>query len=102
MGAPREIFGRPRTQFAASFVETPAINFLEMKAHREKTDVVLRRGTRAIRLPSDRLAVGDGAPVAVGFRHAHLQLESSNGDAGRLSGRSDLIELLDNEALATF
>jgi multiple sugar transport system ATP-binding protein len=102
VGTPREIFEKPRTQFAASFVGTPAINFLEMKAHREKSDTVLVRGDTAIRLPSERLALSDGTSVLAGFRPAHLRRGPSNGDAGRLSGRVDLIEFLGNEALATF
>jgi multiple sugar transport system ATP-binding protein len=102
VGTPREIFERPRTLFAASFVGTPAINFLDMKAHREKSETVLLRGNTAIRLPSERVAVADGAPVVVGLRPAHLHRGSANGDAGRLSGRVELIEFLGNEALATF
>ncbi len=101
-GTPRELFERPRTQFAASFIGTPAINLLEMKAHCEKTGTVLVRGNTAIRLPSERLAAKDGAPVIVGFRPAHLHRHESNGEAGRLSGKVDLIEFLGNEALATF
>ena len=102
VGTPREIFERPRTQFAASFVGTPAINLLDMKAHREKSETVLLRGNTAIRVPSERLVVNDGAPVVVGLRPAHLHRGSANGDAGRLSGKVDLIEFLGNEALATF
>ena len=102
VGTPRELFERPRTQFAASFIGTPAINFLEMKVHREKADSVLLRGNTAIRLPSSRLTVGDGVPVLVGVRPAHLHRGPANGDAGRLSGKVDLIEFLGNEALATF
>lgn len=102
VGTPRELFERPRTQFAASFVGTPAINFLDMKAHREKSETVLLRGNMAIRLRSGRLALGDGAPVVVGLRPAHLHRGPANGDAGRLSGRVDLVEFLGNEALATF
>ena len=102
VATPREIFEKPRTQFAASFIGTPAINFLEMNAFRDKTDTVLKRGDTAIRLPTERLAVGDGAPVVVGVRPAHLHRSSASSDAGRLSGRIDLIEFLGNEALATF
>ena len=102
VATPREIFEKPRTLFAASFIGTPAINFLEMNACREKTGTVLKRGETAIRLPSEHLAVGDGAPVVVGFRPAHLHQVSASTDAGRLSGRVDLIEFLGNEALATF
>ena len=40
--------------------------------------------------------------MVVGLRPAHLHRGSANGDAGRLSGRVDLIEFLGNEALATF
>jgi multiple sugar transport system ATP-binding protein len=40
--------------------------------------------------------------VVVGLRPAHLHRGSASGDAGRLSGRVDLIEFLGNEALATF
>jgi multiple sugar transport system ATP-binding protein len=102
VGTPREIFERPRTQFAASFVGTPAMNFLEMTAHRANSDTALLHGNTAIRLPSERLIVDDGAPVVVGLRPAHLHRGSANGDAGCLSGRVDLIEFLGNEALATF
>jgi multiple sugar transport system ATP-binding protein len=102
VGTPREIFDRPRTQFAASFVGTPAINFLEMTARREPSETLLWRGETTLRLPSERLAVDDGAPVVVGLRPAHLHRGSASGDAGRLSGRVDLIEFLGNEALATF
>jgi multiple sugar transport system ATP-binding protein len=73
-----------------------------MKAHREKSETVLLRGNTAIRVPSERLVVNDGAPVVVGLRPAHLHRGSANGDAGRLSGKVDLIEFLGNEALATF
>ncbi len=102
IGTPREIFERPRTQFAASFVGTPAINFLEMTAYRDKGSVVMTRGETAIRLPNERLTVSDGAPVVVGVRPAHLRPGPANGDAGRLTGRVDLVEFLGNEALAIF
>jgi multiple sugar transport system ATP-binding protein len=73
-----------------------------MTARREKSETVLLRGDTALRLPSERLIVDDGAPVVVGLRPAHLHRGSANGDAGSLSGRVDLIEFLGNEALATF
>ncbi len=102
IGTPREIFERPRTQFAASFVGTPAINFLEMTAYRDKGSVVMTRGETAIRLPNERLTISDGAPVVVGVRPAHLRPGPANGEAGRLTGRVDLVEFLGNEALAIF
>jgi multiple sugar transport system ATP-binding protein len=102
VGTPREIFERPRTQFAASFVGTPAINFLEMTAYRDKASILLKRGDTAIRLPAEQVKVTDGAPVVVGVRPAHLRRGAADGEAGRLSGRVDLVEFLGNEALAIF
>jgi multiple sugar transport system ATP-binding protein len=102
VGTPREIFERPRTQFAASFVGTPAINFLEMTAYRDKASILLKRGDTAIRLPAEQVRVSDGAPVVVGVRPAHLRRGAADGEAGRLSGRVDLVEFLGNEALAIF
>jgi multiple sugar transport system ATP-binding protein len=102
VATPREIFERPRTLFAASFVGTPAFNFLEMTARREQAETALSRGDAAVRPPSKRLAVASDSPVVVGLRPAHLHRGSAGGDAGRLTGRVDLIEFLGNEALATF
>ena len=81
IGAPLDLYHRPKSQFVAGFIGSPRMNFLPAKvAAVESTGVtVTLDGTgESVRLPlqGERLAVG--APVTFGVRPEHL--EPADGD----------------------
>jgi ABC-type sugar transport system ATPase subunit len=73
VGPPEEVYREPRDRFVASFLGTPAMNFLEADAAR------------------DFLAVPDGATL--GVRPEHVRLGSEG-----LATRVDLVEVAGSEA----
>jgi multiple sugar transport system ATP-binding protein len=89
IGTPREIFERPHTQFVASFIGTPAMNFLEIDP-RSDADLVLDRS---------RFDFDGHVSVVTGIRPAHFRQAQPTENTNIIEGTVDLIEFLGNEAL---
>ena len=81
-GSPLELYDRPANLFVASFIGSPAMNFIPATLRRSGgvAAVELTDGTR---LPAPPHSAGsDGLPVIFGTRPEHLALSSSSGEGG--------------------
>jgi ABC-type sugar transport system ATPase subunit len=94
VGTPKEIYSRPANRFVASFVGTPAMNFIDGRIARDGGDfsVALMDGASAA------LAVGtagleDGRAVVAGVRPEHITI-----GGGGIPARVTLVEDLGHEA----
>ncbi|WP_309083334.1 ABC transporter ATP-binding protein [Chelativorans sp.] len=100
IGAPLELYNRPRNRFVAGFIGSPKMNMLEAK--------LLRNGGEAgIQLAEERIAIGraleggeDGDRVTFGIRPEHLGLAQRPGLVSLGEVTVDLIENLGNQTMA--
>ena len=76
IGAPLDLYHRPKSQFVAGFIGSPRMNFLPAKvASIEATGitVTLEGSGESMRLPLQGEHLGVGAPVTFGVRPEHLE-----------------------------
>ncbi len=73
MGAPLELYDRPRNLFVAGFIGSPAMNFIKGRIE----GGVFRAGDIALPLPSDPGQAREGQPVVYGIRPEHLRLDGA-------------------------
>jgi multiple sugar transport system ATP-binding protein len=71
MGAPLELYDRPRNLFVAGFIGSPAMNFVKGRIE----GGVFRAGEIALPLPTDPGTAREGQPVVYGIRPEHLRLD---------------------------
>jgi len=82
VGTPLDLYRRPLNRFVASFIGSPAMNFLEMTVAAEADSFRLTADGIAIQLPQRRFAgLGPhaGKSVTLGVRPQHLRLGQANG-----------------------
>jgi multiple sugar transport system ATP-binding protein len=89
VGSPLDIYDRPANVFVASFIGSPAMNFVRGAYRSAGVAGTLSLGDLQIALPA-ALPLADGAPVLAGIRPEHLRI-SGNPGAG-LPARIELIE----------
>ncbi|HWT29623.1 MAG TPA: sn-glycerol-3-phosphate ABC transporter ATP-binding protein UgpC, partial [Propylenella sp.] len=89
VGSPLEIYDRPANVFVASFIGSPAMNFVRGTYRADGEAGALGIGELQIGLPA-ALTVADGAPILAGIRPEHLRISADAG-AG-LRARIELIE----------
>ncbi len=101
VGTPWEIYSRPRTRFVASFIGSPAMNFVDAKVSRNGSGYLVQAPGGTLRA-SDESASGlaghVGRDVIMGFRPEHIRLSTSGTD-NALHGRVELTEQLGAEQL---
>ncbi|KQZ78149.1 glycerol-3-phosphate ABC transporter ATP-binding protein [Mesorhizobium sp. Root157] len=101
VGTPWEIYAHPRTRFVASFIGSPAMNFLDgrVRSNGSGFHVETPGGTFHV---SDANATGlaghDGRDVTVGLRPEHIRLSETKAE-NALHGRIELTEQLGAEQL---
>jgi multiple sugar transport system ATP-binding protein len=71
MGAPLELYDRPRNLFVAGFIGSPAMNFVKGKIE----GGMFRAGEVSLPLPTDPGTAREGQPVVYGIRPEHLRLD---------------------------
>ncbi|CAM5764961.1 sugar ABC transporter ATP-binding protein [Labrys miyagiensis] len=89
VGTPREIFERPRSQFVAAFIGTPAMNFIDVDLHTPA----------GITIDRTRFELEGRSTVVAGIRPAHFRPAQPQETSNLVEGTVDLIEFLGNEAL---
>jgi multiple sugar transport system ATP-binding protein len=99
VGAPLDVYHRPRTLFAAGFLGSPKMNFLrgkvaEVAEHRVVVNLE-GGGSTAAHVDPGGLVAGDA--VTLGIRPEHLQLRS--GGQGTFSATVQLVEDLGDHAI---
>jgi len=104
IGAPLDLYHRPKSRFVAGFIGSPRMNFLPAKvASIEATGVTIALDSsgESVRLPLQGQHLMVGAPVTFGVRPEHLEPTThddagpaSEGDAVVLTRSITLIEAL--------
>ncbi len=106
IGTPADIYNHPATLFAAGFIGTPAMNFLDGEIDIEDGVPLLCCAGYRWALGSPRFAsLVAGQKIVFGLRPNHLKINTDTAEAGQRLGLScaiDLVELLGAEALFSF
>src|SRR5262245_36481640 len=80
IGAPLELYDRPRNLFVAGFIGSPAMNFLNGKIR--ANGALAFEGESGVRLPLATAPAGsDGHPVIYGIRPEHFALAHDGAEA---------------------
>jgi multiple sugar transport system ATP-binding protein len=101
VGTPDDLYNRPQTPFAATFVGSPPMNLLAAEIKREGDTTVITWGEGRAELPKDRAWMLErliGGEALMGIRPEHITL-SVTGEAGSLKGKIENIEPLGRELL---
>jgi multiple sugar transport system ATP-binding protein len=100
-GTPDELYSRPRSTFAASFIGSPPMNLVKAAAFEEKGTLFLRLGRHRIAVPqecSDRVRKLGAKEFVFGIRPEHVRPERTpEGDPE--AGRVTAVENLGRELL---
>ncbi|WP_225034338.1 ABC transporter ATP-binding protein [Paraburkholderia sp. XV] len=94
IGAPLELYHRPRSRFVAGFIGSPRMNFLDGEVDaiaQDGVQVRLKRSDTTLRVLVDGARLTRGQPVTLGIRPEHIRL---HGDAQTLAVRSLITEQL--------
>jgi multiple sugar transport system ATP-binding protein len=101
IGSPLELYRRPLNRFVASFIGSPAMNFIDMAVAAEADSFRLSANGIAIALPQRRFAglgAHAGRTIVMGVRPQHLRLGSGNGsDHVGFGGKLMVTEQLGDE-----
>jgi multiple sugar transport system ATP-binding protein len=99
VGAPLEVYHRPRTRFAAGFLGSPRMNFIAGEVAEVTSDgvVVALSGGGTVRAPVAAGGVAVGDAVTVGVRPEHIRLTTAS-DAP-LAAAIQLIENLGDHVI---
>jgi len=73
MGAPLELYDRPRNLFVAGFIGSPAMNFIKGRIE----GGMFRAGEVALPLPADSGQAREGQALVYGIRPEHLRLDAA-------------------------
>ncbi|MGK4001493.1 sn-glycerol-3-phosphate ABC transporter ATP-binding protein UgpC [Sorangium sp. So ce1036] len=98
-GPPLEVFARPRTQFVASFLGSPAMNFLEARMEDRGGRWVAAHGDLAVEIDAAEFpgALAPGRRVTVGVRPHEVEVAPGQGGA---SFQVAIVEALGAESYA--
>ncbi len=84
IGAPLDLYDRPRNVFVAGFIGSPAMNFMNGRMAYENGDAVFVAEGGARLAIGRNVADGDGRPVTVGVRPEHFVIDSERGAAAEV------------------
>jgi ABC-type sugar transport system ATPase subunit len=99
VGAPLDVYHRPRTRFAAGFLGSPRMNFIagEVTGTGDDGVAIQLTGGGAITVPVIAGGASAGSPVTVGVRPEHIRIAAAG--AAPLSAAIQLIENLGDHAI---
>ncbi|MEA3193015.1 MAG: multiple sugar transport system ATP-binding protein [Betaproteobacteria bacterium] len=101
VGEPLELYGKPANKFVASFIGSPAMNFVDMSINSE--GVAETEGLR-LRVP-DRIRSRSGQRLTLGVRPEALRIANGSdegSDVDSFATTVDVVEPLGNEILLNF
>ena len=102
IAAPQELFDRPATQFAATFIGEPAMNILPAHVQMEAGKAFLVVGTSKLPVDPEWLIHGEPLPrdVIVGVRPQQISLSPTNDSPeGRVEGLIFAVETLGSRVI---
>ncbi|SCB27227.1 multiple sugar transport system ATP-binding protein [Rhizobium miluonense] len=98
VGAPLDLYNKPKNKFVAGFIGSPKMNFLDAKiVASDDGSAVIDLAGQTVRLPRRLGGLQPGQPVTLGARPEHLNV----GDRGLSLGnaRVDLVEHLGGQTI---
>ena len=95
IGKPTEVYARPATRFVASFIGSPAMNFLPAAGNLPAGSTAVSVAGTDIAVPATQAPLS--AEAVLGARPEHIVL----GDAGPLRGRVSAVEYMGARQLVT-
>ncbi|MCX4165688.1 MULTISPECIES: ABC transporter ATP-binding protein [Paraburkholderia] len=103
-GTPSDLYHYPHTVFAAGFIGTPAMNFIDATVSIENSVPYARCHDRSWPLAAPRFAgLQAGQAVKLAIRPNYLKIAEGHAPWPlRIDGRIELVELLGAEALVSF
>jgi multiple sugar transport system ATP-binding protein len=103
VGTPLELYRRPVNRFVASFIGSPAMNFLELRVEARGDRFALACDGAAFDIPvraAAKLGAHAGRSAILGVRPQHARLGAPTGsDQAGIAGRLMVTEQLGNEQL---
>ena len=102
VGAPMELYLRPRNLFVARFIGSPQMNLLAAQvAARDAAGVLLRlRDGSVVRAAVQGDALADGSQVTLGVRSEHVALCADAAGENLIAGRIQWVEKLGDTTFA--
>ncbi len=100
-GSPLELYNRPANKFVASFIGSPAMNFIRAEVVSKTGDayVVTLPGGRTASITSRGGTATGGTGVDVGVRPEHLTLGAAGVAGSAFDGTISIVEQLGNSTL---
>ncbi len=98
IGSPLEVYDRPATTYVASFIGSPAMNFLPAKLMAGGSKVAIGGSLSDALDLSRALGGADGREVTLGIRPEHM-LPASGGVSSHVDLRVDMVEPLGADTL---
>ena len=94
VGAPLELYERPKNLFVAGFLGSPAMGFVAGELREASAgEALVQVGGNVLRIQADARALALGTPVTLGARPERLRL-SRRGTPGALPAQATLVERL--------
>jgi multiple sugar transport system ATP-binding protein len=97
VGAPLELYHRPRSRFVAGFIGSPRMNFLPARVvlgSAESVSIVLDETNERLQIHANGEALRLDQAVTLGIRPEHLEPASSAGSTQQISRTVSLVEQL--------
>ena len=98
-GSPMELYERPANKFVASFIGSPAMNFLDGEFTAADGAIELRIGTTSIKTERLYSMAARPMPIVFGIRPEHISIA---GDDGHLQAKIEIVEKLGSESVVYF
>jgi len=98
VGAPLDLYNKPKNKFVAGFIGSPKMNFLDAKiVASDDGSAVIDLAGQTVRLPRRLGSLQPGQPVTLGARPEHLNVGDRGVGLG--SARVDLVEHLGGQTI---
>jgi ABC-type sugar transport system ATPase subunit len=97
VGSPWEMYNRPANRFVASFIGSPAMNFLAGTASTEIGGLRVTMGDTSVLLPARTGTDPVVGPVELGIRPEHIRITR---EPGQIAGKAVVVEYLGNTSYA--
>ena len=98
-GSPLELYNSPNNKFVASFIGSPAMNFIAATAsvaNARELNLQLQGGSKLTLLRQTSNALSESNKVDIGIRPEHLHLTEAGDKSAAIFGKSTVIEQLGN------
>ena len=98
-GTPLELYNSPQNKFVASFIGSPAMNFISAKASfgsAKEVNLKFAGGSQLSLLRQSAITLGESNDLDIGIRPEHLHLTDASNKLAVIHGKTTVIEQLGN------